>query len=327
MSNRLVQTGSSHILKLPSLKTAEPLADKNWFRTGGPALLFAEPTDEQTFQDVVSYARSVELPTYLIGEGANLLVSDEGFNGLLIRPQLTKIKRIPYDETYDLVQADAGVTFSNLITWCLDSNLIGLEEFSGIPGTVGGSVFINIHYFEHLLSTFLVNAQIITKNDALLHTVDNAWFKFGYNYSTLHEQTAYLVHATFKVKKVDTPTAFHAQGRSEEIIRHRLKRYPHAFTCGSFFRNFYAPEVAHLDKKLIYIAYYLDKIGVKGELSVGGAHVSYQHANMIVNDGTATTADIIALARLMQAMVQEQFGLLPQPECRLLGFTDYPLLS
>ncbi len=327
MSHPLLQTGSHRNLETPSLQTSVPLADKNWFQTGGSAHFFAEPVNENEFQQVLSYAQSVEMPFYVMGEGANLLISDEGFNGLLIRPKLTTIKRLPYDETHDLVQADAGVRFSDLITWCLENNLIGLEEFSGIPGTVGGSVFINIHYFEHLLSQFLIGAQIITREDNLLRAVDNAWFNFGYNYSTLHEQTAYLVNATFKVKKVDTATAFYAQGRSEEIIRHRLKRYPHAFTCGSFFRNFYPQEVAHLDKKLIFSAYYLDKIGIKGELSVGGAHVSYQHANMIVNDGTATTADIIALARTMQTLVQSTFGILPQPECRLLGFTHYPLLS
>ena len=79
-------------------------------------------------------------------------------------------------------------------------------------------------------------------------------------------------------------------------------------------------------KKLIYVAYYLDKIGVKGELTVGDAVVSYQHANMIINRGNATSADIIALARKMQELVFEKFGIIPQPECRLIGFKNYPLL-
>ena len=120
----------------------------------------------------------------------------------------------------------------------------------------------------------------------------------------------------------------YAKGRSEEMIRHRAKRYPTAYTCGSFFRNFHEHEVTLMSqgKKLIYVAYYLDKIGVKGQLLVGDAVVSYQHANMIVNRGKATTADIIALAQKMQTMVLDQFGILPQPECRLIGFKQYPLL-
>ena len=79
-------------------------------------------------------------------------------------------------------------------------------------------------------------------------------------------------------------------------------------------------------KKLIYVAYYLDKLGIKGELSVGGASVSYQHANMLVANNTATAQDIITLARTMQEMVQKEFGIIPQPECRFIGFTEYPLL-
>ncbi len=82
-----------------------------------------------------------------------------------------------------------------------------------------------------------------------------------------------------------------------------------------------------LAKNLYYVAYYLDKLGIKGELSVGGAQVSHQHANMIVNRGTATTSDIVTLARTMQKLVYDEFGIIPQPECRLIGFSEYPLLK
>ena len=146
----------------------------------------------------------------------------------------------------------------------------------------------------------------------------------------LHENNYYLVDATFKLKRAESPldVAF-AQGRRKEIIRHRAARYPNAGTCGSFFRNFYPQEVTleSLGKKLIYVAYYLDKIGVKGALSCGGATVSYQHANMLVNSGNASTADLITLARTMQEKVRDAYGITPQPECRLLGFEKYPLLS
>jgi UDP-N-acetylmuramate dehydrogenase len=78
---------------------------------------------------------------------------------------------------------------------------------------------------------------------------------------------------------------------------------------------------------MIFVAYYLDKLGIKGQLNMGGAIVSYQHANMIVNQGTATSSDIINLARTMQEMVHKGYGIIPQPECRLIGFKEYPLLS
>jgi len=291
-------------------------------------VFFAEPINSQEFQAALSYAQTMNLPLCILGEGANVLISDEGFDGLVIRPQLKQVKRYWLDETYDIVEAGAGVRFPDLIAWCLEHNLSGLEEFSGIPGTVGGSVFINIHYFEFLLSQFIVSATVIHKKTAELLTVGNDWFNFGYNQSRLHDGDYYLASATFKLKRVDTPTAMYAKGRSDEIIRHRAKRYPTAFTCGSFFRNFYDHEVTLMShgQKLIYVAYYLDKIGVKGQLSVGDAIVSYQHANMIVNKGKATTYDIIVLAQKMQKMVFDHFGILPQPECRLIGFKKNPLL-
>ena len=309
-------------LVLPSAS----LADKNWFKTGGMAQYFAEPQTPEQFQEVLTYALRQNLKLCLIGEGANMLISDQGFDGLVIRPQLKTIKRYNYDDQYALVEAGAGVSFGDLINWCLDNTLIGLEEFSGIPGSVGGSVFINIHYFEFLLSQFLFGAHVIEKKTGKLETVNNAWFKFGYNTSRLHEGTHYLVSATFKLKKVDTGTALHAKGRSDEMIRHRAQRYPTSRTCGSFFRNFHEHEVAHTPNKLIYVAYYLDKIGIKGELSVGDAIVSHKHANMIVNKAHATTQDIVDLARLMQQKVKDTFGIVPQPECRLIGFDHYPLL-
>ncbi len=160
--------------------------------------------------------------------------------------------------------------------------------------------------------------------------VDQSWFKFGYNYSTLHEKEYYLIDATFSLRyTTDAAQIAYAQGRRTEIIRHRAARYPTAGTCGSFFRNFFPHEVTleSQGKKLIYVAYYLDKIGVKGALACGGAIVSYQHANMLVNAGNASSADLINLAYMMQQKVYDSYAIIPQPECRLLGFDQYPLMK
>ena len=301
-----------------------PLADKNWFKTGGPARFYGEPSTAQEYAQALAFAHQHKLDIFVLGQGANILVSDTGFDGLVLRPHVVDIKIIDTD----VVQAGAGVIFEQLIQFCLENNLVGLEEFSGIPGTVGGSVFINIHYFEFLLSQFLVSAEVIHAPTGTILTVDHAWFKFGYNYSTLHDQPYYVISATFKLKKVSRTESAYARGRSVEIIRHRVKRYPNAGTCGSFFRNFFDHEVTleSAGKKLIFVAYYLDKIGVKGQLKSGDAIVSYQHANMLVNNGNASTQDIITLARTMQQLVQHNFGIIPVPECQLIGFKEYPLL-
>lgn len=311
------------------IETNVPLHDKNWFETGGKAAYFAQPNAPEKFQHALAYAQQNNLPVFVLGQGANVLISDEGFDGLVIRPGQNQIHVVEPDSQHALVHAGAGTTMHDLIEFCLNHHLLGLEEFSGIPGTVGGSVYINLHYYQFLLGQFLISGQIINRHTGALHTVDNTWFKFGYNHSNLHDENHFLLSATFKLKKASDLEIAYARGRRVEIIRHRINRYPHKGTCGSFFRNFHEHEVTAESngKKMIYVAYYLDKIGIKGQLSVGDAIVSHQHANMIVNRGNATSTDIAQLARTMQQLVSDQFGIIPQPECRLLGFKNWPLFS
>lgn len=305
------------------------LADKNWFKTGGYAQFFCEPKTSHEFSTAIQYAHKHQLPITLLGHGANVLISDEGVNGLVIRSHLNQLTITLHDNEQSLVTAGAGIGIHELIEFCLDNQLIGLEEFSGIPGTVGGAIFINLHYFEFLIAQFLVNAHVVHAKTGEIKLVDKDWFCFGYNSSTLHSREWYLSDATFILKNASlTETAF-ARGRRHEIIRHRTRRYPTQGTCGSFFRNFKDHEVELVinNKKMIFVAYYLDKIGIKGTLRIGGAQVSHQHANMIVNTGNATSSDIITLARTMQHLVYQQFKIIPQPECELIGFSLYPLMQ
>lgn len=328
------QTLTTH-LPLPAyIQENIPLADKNWFRTGGPARWYSEPTTSEEFQQAVMWARQEQLPIFILGEGANILISDEGYQGLVIRPQLKEISELPStglaataEPNTAHICAQAGVKVPDLINYCLEHNLCGLEEFSGIPGTVGGSVFINIHYFQFFLSNFLVSAEVIDNQTGTIETVSKEWFNFGYDYSKLHDQRHYLVSATFILKQIDPITAAYAKGRSVEIIRHRVSRYPNKNTCGSFFRNFFPEEVTieSNGKKMIYVAYYLDKLAIKGHLAIGGALISYQHANMLVTKDGATSADVIKLARTMQERVHKEFGIIPQAECQFVGFAEFPL--
>jgi UDP-N-acetylmuramate dehydrogenase len=306
------------------------LHDKNWFATGGAARYFAQPYTEQEFAQALFFAHAQHLPIFVLGHGANILISDEGVDGLVIQPQLTTImhQMHPQETDYALIKAGAGTSMHDLILYCLDRNLLGLEEFSGIPGTVGGSVYINLHYFEFLLEQFLDHATVIHKSTGKQEIVTPEWFGFGYNKSRLQDEEYYLLDAIFKAKIATPLETAYARGRHVEIIRHRKNRYPNKNTCGSFFRNFLPEEVTFISngKKMVYVAYYLDKIGVKGQLRINDALVSHQHANMLVNQGKATSADLIRLARTMQEMVHKQFNIIPQPECRLIGFKEYPLL-
>jgi len=305
------------------------LSEKTWFRTGGIAQWYSEPCTVQEFQQVVYQAASDALPITMLGDGANVLVSDEGIAGVVIHPLISHVYHERVADHIMHVTVGAGLAFSDLIRYCLDHQLIGLEEFSGIPGTVGGSVFINIHYFQWLLSNFLVKAQVIDRTTGAVATVDNAWFNFGYNRSRLQEGTHYLAEATFTTILVTEEEAMYARGRSDEIIRHRRQRYPRERTCGSFFRNFTMEEIvqARCAKPVPYVAYYIEQLGVKGQLSVGGAILSHQHANMIITQPGAMSNDVVSLARIIQQLVYERYGLWPEPECRLLGFSCNPLIA
>lgn len=298
------------------------LNDKNWFRTGGYAQYYVEPRTIGDFQEAVLHAQKNQLSLFILGEGANILISDEGFNGLVIRPQLM---RCQINDDMQTVTVGSGCSMQAVIDYCLDNNLIGLEEFSGIPGTIGGAIYINLHYFSFLIEHFLISAKVISKLTGEIIIVEPSWFNFGYNESTLQQEDHYLVSATFKVKKVTDLEAAYAKGRRDEIIRHRQRRYPKKRTCGSFFRNFFPHEVEQQNDQMKFVAYYLDRAGVRGTLSYGGARVSPLHANMIVTSPGAITHDVIQLARLMQQRVFDQFGLIAQPECRLIGFDENPL--
>lgn len=308
-----------------------PLADKNWFRTGGSARYFCEPETACEFQQALAFAKEHNLETFFLGEGANILISDEGFNGLVIHPRSAPlhITNAPEDTTHAFVTAPAGLSMNDCIEQALQANLTGLEVFSGIPGSLGGCAYINLHYFQHFFSDFLVSADVIEKDTNTILTVDRTWFNYGYNKSTLMGGNYFVISVTLKLQRAtDTETAY-AQGRRYEIIRHRTSRYPSSHTCGSFFRNFHEDEVTLIwnGKKMIHVAFYLDKMGVKGTESVGGACVSWQHANMLVNKKLATSSDLIQLACTLQEKMKNAFGIVPHPECIFVGFKEYPLLD
>lgn len=308
------------------ISASVPLHDKNWFKTGGPAEFFCEPTTAQEFVEAIVHAQKNNLRITVLGEGANVLISDDGIKGLVIRPAL---KNFTLDTATNQITVGAGMSFNDLIEVCLAHNLLGLEEFSGIPGSIGGSVYINIHYFEFLLAQFLVSATVINTTTGELVTVDKEWFQFGYDDSRLMKKDFLLVDATFNLKKGTDLEIAYAKGRRVEIIRHRVRRYPTSNTCGSFFRSFSEDEYkqARGNSKVPYVAYYLDQIGVKGMLQIGTAKVSHQHANMIVTIGERPkAADVIEVVKTMQSLVHERFGITPQPECQLLGFEKNPFL-
>ena len=298
------------------------LKDKNWFKTGGNSKFYCEPKNNKDFSGAIKFANQNSLEIFILGKGANLLISDEGFDSLTIHPKLKKISK-----KKEYVTAQAGVEIQELIDFCLDHDLIGLEDFSNIPGTIGGAIYINVHYFNKFISDYLTKAQIIDKKTGQIFDVEKSWFKFSYDNSKLQNQNYFLLNATFKLEKTNKVGTAYAKGKRDEIIRYRNRQYPTSNTCGSFFRNFHDDEVTLTidNKKMIFVAYYLDKLGIKGNLKIGDAQVSYKHANMFVTGENAKSIDVINLAKKVQELMIKKFGILPQAECQFIGFKKYPL--
>jgi UDP-N-acetylmuramate dehydrogenase len=293
------------------------LADKNWFKTGGNAEYFVEVLTDQMLQEALVWARALDLQITILGHGANVLISDAGIKGLTI---LIGSRTIQVDG--NLVSADAGCSVDQLIQVALDHQLTGLEDFSGIPGSIGGAVCMNIHYFDSLLSDVFIGADLLEIESGRIISVDNKWFGFGYDQSQLLYKKHILLRARFALKKASLEERWYAKGRRDEIIRQRNRRYPKERTCGSFFRNFLPDEYVHARGavKVPYVAYYLESVGVKGQLHYGGASVFALHANMLVTKAGATSSDLVELVKKMQQKVYDHFGLWPIPECQLLGF-------
>lgn len=290
------------------------------------ARFFCTPTTIQECYSVITYAQINNLSITILGSGANVLIADKGIDGLVLNPQFCDIS-IQEHTNHVALTVGAGVSMDAIISFCLHHNLLGLEEFSGIPSSIGGAVYINLHYYQFLLEQFLTRATIMNLITGTTTIINNSWFNFGYNDSRLHNKEELLVNATFKLQRATSAQTAFAYGRRLEIIRHRAKRYPTMRTCGSFFRNLRPHETNHFinNKKIIYAAYYLDAVGVRrDQLSVGGAQVSSRHSNMIITRQGATSDNIIKLAQLMKQRVYEQFGVILQPECQLLGFLQNP---
>ena len=299
-----------------------PLKDLNWFRTGGNAEFFSEPATLEDALSDLAFAKKEGLDLIVLGEGANTLVCDLGCKGLVMRPANKKLSLLEKPEGL-VLEAGCGASVHDAVDFSLERGALGLEECAGLPGTIGGAAFINAHFFEFFLADFLLSATVISP-DGSVREVDRDWFEYGYDVSRLHRERWLIWSVRFLLKGGSDLDAAFAKGRAYEIIRQRSRRYPKERTCGSFFRNF-LPEEAQ--GKVPSVAYYLDKVGVKGTLSSGLAIVSRKHANMLETKEGATSADVVSLAREMQKLVYKNFGLVPVPECRFLGFPSFPLYT
>jgi UDP-N-acetylmuramate dehydrogenase len=290
-----------------------PLKPYTNFKIGGPALFFCEPEDTDEIVESLGFAKDKNVPVFILGLGANILVSDNGFPGMVIRQQNQRIW-----SQGNVITAHAGATIEKLIDAALGENLIGLEDFSEIPSTVGGSLYINLHYFDAFIGPLVRSALVLNKSTLEMQEVEQSWFRFDYDDSKLKTDNDYmLLQASFELEKVDDYRKHEAIGKAKEIIRTRQRRYPSEPSVGSIFQNLREEEKRDLPTRSV--AYLIDVCGLKGK-RVGDAMLSHRHANMIVNTGDAKAADVLELADVVKQHVRDRFGVDLRFEMQLVGF-------
>ena len=296
------------------LQANVPLAPLTTFRVGGPAEWLIETRSSDEIVRALHLARDARLPVTLLGGGSNVLVSDSGVRGLVIRPRGGEVRA----EDNGRVRADAAVTINGLVRWTINHGRAGLEAWAGTPGTVGGAIFGNAHFGGRLIGDLVSSVRLATREGAVAD-VDRTAMAFGYDRSRLQESGEILLSAVFVVSAGD-PAALRAQARASLAFRKRTQPLDTP-SAGCVFQN---PEPGRdqVPEGIPWSAGALvDRAGLKGA-AAGGARVSPTHGNFIVNEGSATAADIRRLIDRCRQEVRSRFGVELREEIVYLGEFD-----
>ena len=291
--------------------TRVPLAGFTTFRVGGPADWLLETRSGQEIIAALWLAHRWGVSVTMLGGGSNVLVADAGIRGLVIHPRGGAIVRV----ADGLVRADAAVTINGLVRWTIVDGAAGLAAWAGTPGTVGGAVFGNAHYGGRHIGELIVGVQLVAP-DGEIRDVAGVELGFGYDHSRLRQAREVLLSATFSVSPGE-PRALRAIARESLAFRKRTQPLESP-SAGCIFQN-PQPGRDRVPDGIPWSAGALvDRAGLKGA-AVGGARVSPVHGNFIVNEGTATAADIRQLIARCRDAVWEKFGVLLREEIVHLG--------
>ena len=289
----------------------EPIAPYTTFRIGGPADLLYSASSADDLAHAISVARTLGVPYFVLGLGANILVGDRGFRGLVIRNRARGFEFRDDGHLY----AESGVVMGELIPQAVERGWSGLEHYVGIPSTVGGAVWQNLHFLspapERERTMFI--AEIVESSDILTaegtrEAVNKDYLSFGYDDSIFHHRDDYALAVTFRLTRGE-PAAMHRiiqENLSWRGARHPwLQFHPSA---GSIFRKIEGVGAGRL----------IDQLGMKGH-RIGDAQISHIHANIMVNLGNATASDVRQLIALAQTRVRDELGHELTPEIAFVG--------
>lgn len=287
------------------------LAPYTSFRIGGPAEWYCEPSSSQELQSCLTWANAIDQPVTILGAGSNLLISDTGLPGLVINTR--RLRGIHLEEDGRLWVA-AGEPLAKLALIVAARGWSGLEWARGIPGTVGGAVFMNAGAHAAAMEDIFLEA-VALDDQGELRTLQASDLNFSYRFSLLQHHPWVITGAWLQLEPGhDRQTVIDQTQRNWE--QRRTTQPYHLPSCGSVFRN----------PKPYAAGWLIEQSGLKG-FQIGGAQVSEQHANFILNTSKATAADIYELIRVIQTKVYQEWSLILHPEVRLLGdFGPDPLL-
>ena len=289
------------------------LAPFTTFKIGGPADFYVEARSADELCTILQIVQEEAIPFFLLGLGANILIGDGGFRGLVIHNKARKIE--VYPEKQQVYAESGAIVFPDLIEASVSAGLSGLEHYVGIPSTVGGALWQNLHFLspppERERTMFI--EEVVHEADLLLETgerktVDVAYFDFGYDYSTLHIKEDKVLAATFQLESGDQDLMRSIMAAN---LQWRHERHPPLATepsAGSIFKKIEGIGAGRL----------IDQCGLKGT-RIGGIEVTHRHANILINRGNGLAADVRAMISHIQEVVNKETGYLLEPEILFVG--------
>lgn len=284
------------------LKRDEPMKFHTTFKTGGNADIFVEPETEEQLFEIIKLCKKENQEYFILGRGSDLLISDKGYRGVIV--STTKIDYIELISE-DVIEAGVGATVSEVSKFALDNLLTGMEFASGIPGSMGGAVYMNAGAYGGESKDIILEVKVI-EDDNIVRWVGVSDLDLGYRYSNIAKLNRVAVAVRLKLLKGNKEEIFI---KMEDFRSRREEKQPLEFpSAGSTFKR---PE-GHFAGQLI------DNAGLRG-YSIGGAKVSDKHCGFIINTGNATSSDIYNLILKVQKTVKEKFNVELLTEVKLLG--------
>ncbi|EOH98181.1 UDP-N-acetylenolpyruvoylglucosamine reductase [Enterococcus moraviensis ATCC BAA-383] len=279
----------------------EPLMNFTFTKTGGPADVLAFPKSKAEVTILVEYCRSHDIPWLVLGNASNLIVRDGGIRGMVI--MLENMKQISVSKTQIVVEAGAKLIDTTYVA--LDHDLTGFEFACGIPGSIGGAVYMNAGAYGGEIKDVFTSVEVLLE-DGTIKTLKNEEMQFSYRHSAIQSMHCIVLEATFSLKKGEHSVI---KSQMDELTELRESKQPLEYpSCGSVFKR---PE-GHFTGKLIQDA------GLQG-LKWGGAQISEKHAGFIVNIDHATATDYVELIAHIQQVIKEKFDVVLETEVRIIG--------